>query len=83
VSTEAPEKARESGRGLDYPRHRAALRRLGLAVFAADGRRLSLRKVTAPDVEAILTIPAKRAIKPVYIRKLLAMIERGSDGEAN
>jgi hypothetical protein len=73
VSTEAPEKARKSGRGLDYPRHRAVLRRLGLAVFAADGRRLSHWKVTAPDVEAILTIPAKRPIKPVYIRKLLAM----------
>jgi hypothetical protein len=30
-------------------------------------------KVTAPDEEMILTIPAKRPIKPVYIRKLLAV----------
>ncbi len=29
----------------------------------------------APGEEAILTIPAKRPIKPVYIRKLLAMLE--------
>jgi len=40
-------------------------------------------KVTALDVEAILTIPAKRPIKPVYVRKLLAMIERRGDGERN
>lgn len=40
-------------------------------------------KVTAPDEEAILTIPAKRPIKPVDIRKLLAMIERRGDGEAD
>jgi hypothetical protein len=40
-------------------------------------------KVTAPDMESILTIPAKRPIKPVYIRKLLAMIERRGDGETN
>ena len=32
-------------------------------------------KVTAPEEEAILTIPAKRPIKPVYIRRLLAMME--------
>lgn len=31
--------------------------------------------VMAPGEEAILTIPAKRPIKPVYIRKLLAMLE--------
>jgi hypothetical protein len=40
-------------------------------------------KVTAPDEEAILTIPAKRPIKPVYIRKLPAMIKRRGDGEAD
>jgi len=40
-------------------------------------------KVTAADEEAILTIPAKRSIKPVYIRKLLAMIERRGDGETD
>jgi hypothetical protein len=40
-------------------------------------------KITAVDEEAIITIPAKRPIKPVYIRKLLAMIERRGDGEAD
>jgi hypothetical protein len=40
-------------------------------------------KITAVDEGAILTIPAKRPIKPVYIRKLLAMIERRGDGEAD
>jgi hypothetical protein len=40
-------------------------------------------KITAADEEAILTIPAKRPIKPVYIRKLLAMIERRGDGETD
>jgi hypothetical protein len=45
-------------------------------------------KVTAPDDEAILTIPAKRPIKPVYIRKLLEMVDRhkaegSSDGETD
>jgi hypothetical protein len=39
-------------------------------------------KVTAAGEEAILTIPAK-PIKPVYIRKLLAMMERRGDGEAD
>jgi hypothetical protein len=40
-------------------------------------------KVTAADEEAILTIPAKRPIKPVYIRKLLTMIGRQGNGEAD
>lgn len=40
-------------------------------------------KVTAPGMEPILTVPARRPIKPVYIRQLLAMIERQSDGEAD
>lgn len=40
-------------------------------------------KVTAPGAEAILTVPARRPIKAVYIRQLLAMIERCGDGEAN
>jgi hypothetical protein len=40
-------------------------------------------KVTAAGEEAILTIPAKRPIKPVYIRKLLAMTGRRGDGEAD
>jgi hypothetical protein len=33
----------------------------------------SHRKITAADDEAILTIPAKRPVKPVYIRKVLAI----------
>jgi hypothetical protein len=40
-------------------------------------------KVTAPGVEAILTLPARRPIKPVYIRRLLAMMENQSDGETD
>jgi hypothetical protein len=40
-------------------------------------------KITAADEEAILTIPAKRPIKPVYVRKLLAMMGRRGDGEAD
>jgi hypothetical protein len=40
-------------------------------------------KVTATGEEAILTVPAKRPIKPIYIRKLLAMIERRGDGETD
>ena len=40
-------------------------------------------KVTTADEDAILTIPAKRPIKPIYIRKLLAMIERRGDGETD
>lgn len=39
-------------------------------------------KVTSPKIAAILTIPAKRPIKPVYIRRLLMMIEENGDGEA-
>jgi hypothetical protein len=39
-------------------------------------------EVTA-DEEAILTIPAKRPIKPVYVRKLLAMMGTRGDGEAD
>jgi hypothetical protein len=40
-------------------------------------------KLTATDEETIVTISAKRPIKPVYIRKLLAMMERRGDGEAD
>lgn len=40
-------------------------------------------KVAAPDLAAILTIPARRPIKAIYIRKLLAMMDGRSDGEAN
>jgi predicted RNA binding protein YcfA (HicA-like mRNA interferase family) len=40
-------------------------------------------KVKAPDQDAILTVPAKRPIKPIYIRKLLAMMERENDEQTN
>ncbi|MDZ4741539.1 MAG: type II toxin-antitoxin system HicA family toxin [Alphaproteobacteria bacterium] len=40
-------------------------------------------KVTAPGEDAILTVPAKRPVKAVYIRKLLAMLERTNHGEAD
>ena len=32
-------------------------------------------KVCVPDSDVILTIPAKRPIKPVYIRKLLELVK--------
>jgi hypothetical protein len=37
-------------------------------------------KVTASYEDAILTIPARRPIKAIYIRKLLAMMDRRVDG---
>ena len=40
-------------------------------------------KVAAPDGPMILTIPARRPIKAIYIRKLLTMMDGLSDGEAN
>lgn len=40
-------------------------------------------KVAIPDSEAIFTIPAKRPIKPVYIRKLMEYAKGRSDGEAD
>jgi hypothetical protein len=40
-------------------------------------------KISAADQETILTIPARRPIKPIYVRKLLAMMERRGDGEAD
>lgn len=36
-------------------------------------------KVAAPGKEMILTIPAKRPIKPIYIRKLLGMLKDNAD----
>ena len=37
-------------------------------------------KVVIPGSEAILTIPAKRPIKPVYIRKLMEYVKGSIDG---
>lgn len=38
-------------------------------------------KVVIPGSEAILTIPARRPIKPVYVRMLMAYAEASEDGE--
>ncbi len=38
-------------------------------------------KVAAPGVDMILTIPAKRPIKPVYIRKLVEMAKGEKNGK--
>jgi hypothetical protein len=38
-------------------------------------------KVAVPGVDMILTIPAKRPIKPVYIRKLVEMAKGENDGK--
>ena len=37
-------------------------------------------KVAIPGSETILTIPAKRPIKPIYIRKLMDYVKGGKDG---
>ena len=37
-------------------------------------------KITAPDDDMILTVPARRPIKAIYVRKLLMMMERRGDG---
>ncbi|KMS55565.1 hypothetical protein [Sphingobium cupriresistens] len=37
-------------------------------------------KVAVPGSDTILTIPAKRPIKPVYIRKLMAFVKDGKHG---
>ena len=36
-------------------------------------------KVAAPGLDAILTIPAKRPIKPVYIRRLIALMDEAGE----
>lgn len=38
-------------------------------------------KVVIPGSEAILTVPARRPIKPVYVRMLMAYAEASEDGE--
>lgn len=40
-------------------------------------------KIAAPGAEIILTIPAKRPIKPIYIRKLVEMTKVQDDGKEN
>lgn len=37
-------------------------------------------KVAVPGSDTILTIPAKRSIKPVYIRKLMEFVKERPDG---
>ena len=36
-------------------------------------------KIVVPGSEAILTIPARRPIKPVYVRKLLEFMKEAAD----
>ncbi|MDE2301701.1 MAG: type II toxin-antitoxin system HicA family toxin [Sphingomonadales bacterium] len=38
-------------------------------------------KVTAPQAVAIVTIPAKRPIKPIYIRKLIELARDMGNGK--
>jgi hypothetical protein len=52
-------------------------RRFGLTCSAP--RRGDHHKVSHPAVPEILTIPAHRPIKPVYIRRLVAMIDAIED----
>jgi hypothetical protein len=41
-------------------------------------------KVVAPGSDAILTVPARRPIKPIYIRKLIALFDEvKGDGTHN
>ncbi|MBU6268012.1 MAG: type II toxin-antitoxin system HicA family toxin [Sphingomonadales bacterium] len=37
-------------------------------------------KVAVPGNEAILTVPAKRPIKPIYIRKLMDFVKAAENG---
>jgi hypothetical protein len=38
-------------------------------------------KIVIPGREAILTIPARRPIKPIYVRQLVAMIDEVTGNE--
>jgi predicted RNA binding protein YcfA (HicA-like mRNA interferase family) len=38
-------------------------------------------KVSVPAHETILTVPAKRPIKPIYIRKLMEMVKANENGQ--
>jgi hypothetical protein len=37
-------------------------------------------KVSVPGLPEILTIPARRPIKPIYIRRLVRLVERAASG---
>jgi hypothetical protein len=37
-------------------------------------------KIVVPESETILTVPAKRPIKPIYIRKLTELVKGSSHG---
>ncbi len=39
-------------------------------------------KVTVKESNATLTVPARRPIKPIYIRKLVAMIDEAKNGKS-
>ncbi len=53
--------------------------RLGWQCFPPSGGG-SHWKIMVPGHEAILTVPAKRPIKPVYIRKLVELVKASNDG---
>ena len=36
-------------------------------------------KIIVPGARAILTVPARRPIKPIYIRKLIAAMDEGDE----
>lgn len=38
-------------------------------------------KIVVPGSETILTVPAKRPIKPVYVHKLMEYVKDGGDGD--
>ncbi|MGD0132945.1 MAG: type II toxin-antitoxin system HicA family toxin [Bryobacteraceae bacterium] len=38
---------------------------------------------SAPGVREIVSVPAKRPIKPIYIKKFLALIDAAGDAEQN
>ena len=52
----------------------ALCREFGIACVAPSGGG-SHFKVSQPSIKEILTIPARRPIKPVYIRKLVSFVE--------
>jgi hypothetical protein len=59
---------------------KAVCDRLGWACLPPSGGG-SHWKVAVPGSEAIFTIPAKRPIKPVYIRKLMELVKGSDDGD--
>lgn len=59
---------------------RAVCERLGWQCLPPTGGG-SHWKIAVPDSQHILTIPAKRPIKPIYIRKLIEYIKEHEHGK--